>query len=74
MAAELEAKSVEVNEGTLKMMVPVLDSDIADELPKIGASYDRRLKTLSKVLDAKKNPAKAVESFLRVLLFDAQEG
>jgi len=82
LAAELGAKSVEVKDAqdgsrdtgsTLHIMVANLDPDIVDELPKIGAHYDRRRKVISKLLPGKdaaaKEVAKETESFMSAILF-----
>jgi len=74
MAAELDAKSVEVKDGVLKIAVKSVDPDILDELPKMGFSYDRRTKVISVALDSdavdEKGVALQVEKYLRALLFD----
>ena len=74
MAAELNAKSVEVKEDVLKVAIKNIDSDILEELPKMGFNYDRRTKVISAALSSigagEESAAKQVEKYLRALLFE----
>ncbi|MCL2745608.1 MAG: transcription-repair coupling factor [Coriobacteriia bacterium] len=72
LAAELGAKSVEVVKDKLKIAVKTLDPEITEELPKMGASFDRRLKVITVTLACGKNVAKETESFMRAILFGGE--
>jgi len=74
LAAELGAKSVEVNRDELRIVAPISDQAFLDELPKLNASYDKRRHVISVSLAQKtaygENVAKAAEAFIRAILFD----
>jgi len=77
MAADLDAKSVEVKGEKLRIAVNSIDPELLDELPKMHMHYDRRTKVISADLDlraSKSEPygntvTRQVESCLRAMLF-----
>jgi len=88
LAAELEAKSVEVKHDELRIAARVSDQTVLDELPLLNATYDKRRHVISTPLrdrgtvpvshsNARKtvggeNVANATETFIRAILFDME--
>jgi transcription-repair coupling factor (superfamily II helicase) len=72
LAAELGAKSVEQSAGKLTISVKSLDPEIREELPKMGARFDQRLKHIIAGVPCGDNVAKETESFMRAILFDTE--
>jgi transcription-repair coupling factor (superfamily II helicase) len=69
LAKELKAKSVEVRKNELRITVKEIEPEVVEELEKMGASFDRRKKQISKLLSCGENVAIETETFLRAILF-----